>query len=106
MDINPSDTLQKESAREEKDERHIAPLQLEVIRRGIELWTNPGDLVLDPFMGIGSTGMVAIQEGRTAVGAELKASYFKQAAANLQRADRESRTPDLFSLLDPAEAVP
>lgn len=87
MDINPSDTLQRESAREEKDERHICPLQLEVIRRALKLWTNPGDTVLSPFMGIGSEGHVALQEGRKFVGAELKASYFKQAVANLRMAE-------------------
>lgn len=84
MDINPSDTLQRESAREENDERHICPLQLHVIERGIELWTNPNDLVLDPFMGIGSTGYVALKTGRTFVGCELKESYFSQAVANLR----------------------
>lgn len=98
MDINPSDTLQRESAREEKDERHIAPLQLEVIRRAIELWTNPNDLVLDPFMGIGSTGVVALETNRRAVGVELKGSYFRQAVANLRRAETEASQPDLFTL--------
>ena len=83
MDINPSDTLQKESAREDDDERHICPLQLQVIERALELWTNPGDTVLSPFAGIGSEGHVALKMGRRFVGAELKGSYFKQAAANL-----------------------
>lgn len=87
MDINPSDTLQYRSAREHDDERHIAPLQLEVIRRGIRLWTNPGDVVLSPFAGIGSEGYVAIQEGRRFVGAELKSSYYRQAVANLESAE-------------------
>jgi hypothetical protein len=86
MDINPSDTLQRESAREEKDERHIAPLQLQVIRRCVELWTNPGDIVLSPFMGIGSEGYVSLQEGRQFIGIELKRSYWEQAWRNLQRA--------------------
>lgn len=86
MDIDPSDTLQFRSAREHDDERHICPLQLEVIRRGIELWTNPGDVVLSPFMGIGSEGYVALQAGRRFVGIELKTSYYQQAAKNLQMA--------------------
>lgn len=86
MDIDASDTLQKESAREEEDERHIAPLQLEVIRRAVRLWTNPGDVVFDPFGGIGSTGYVALEEGRRAVLCELKASYYAQARLNLIRA--------------------
>lgn len=100
MDINPSDTLQRESARDEKDERHICPLQLGVIRRGIELWTNPGDTVLSPFMGIASEGYVAIQEGRRFVGIELKRSYFEQAWKNLASAENQQR--GLFSEPDPA----
>jgi DNA modification methylase len=89
MDINPSKTLQKESAREEKDERHICPLQLEVIERGIELWSNPGDVVLSPFMGIASEGYVARQKGRRFVGIELKESYYRQAVLNLASAGRQ-----------------
>lgn len=91
MDIDPSDTLQKESAREHDDERHICPLQLEVIRRGVRLWTNPNDVVLSPFAGIGSEGYVAIEEGRRFVGVELKRSYYEQAALNLARAANESQ---------------
>lgn len=90
MDIDPSDTLQFRSAREHDDERHICPLQLEVIRRGIDLWTNPGDVVLSPFMGIGSEGYVALEMGRRFVGVELKASYFQQAARNLEAALSQS----------------
>lgn len=82
MDINPSNTLQRESAREEQDERHVCPLQLEVIERAIDLWSNPGDVVLTPFLGIGSEAYVALQKGRKAIGIELKESYFKQAVAN------------------------
>lgn len=95
MDINPSDTLQRESAREERDERHICPLQLEVIRRGIRLWTNPGDVVFSPFAGIGSEGYVAVQMGRRFEGVELKRSYFEQAARNLKAAEAQQET--LFS---------
>jgi hypothetical protein len=84
MDIDPNDTLQYRSAREHDDERHICPLQLEVIRRGIELWTNPGDVVLTPFLGIGSEAYVAAEMGRRGVGVELKASYFQQAVRNLE----------------------
>lgn len=93
-DINPSDTLQFRSAREHDDERHICPLQLEVIRRGIDLWTNPNDVVLSPFAGIGSEGYVATQMGRRFVGVELKASYYRQAALNLAAAGSQS---DMFS---------
>lgn len=83
MDIRQSDTLQKKSARTDKDERHICPLQLEVIQRCIELWTNPGDIVLDPFAGIGSVPYVAVTMGRRGIGVELKESYYEQAKANL-----------------------
>lgn len=94
MDINPSDTLQYQSAREHDDERHICPLQLEVIRRGVELWTNPGDVVLSPFAGIGSEGFVSVQMGRKFVGVELKDSYYRQASQNLGAALRT--TGELF----------
>lgn len=96
MDINPSETLQRDSAREEKDERHIAPLQLEVIRRAVRLWTNPADVVLSPFAGIGSEGYVALQLRRKFVGVELKQSYFDQAVANLAAAIAERDRPGLF----------
>lgn len=88
MDIRQSDTLQKKSAREDKDERHICPLQLEVIQRCIELWTNPGDIVLDPFAGIGSVPYVAVTMGRRGIGIELKDSYYKQAKNNIEIAVR------------------
>lgn len=88
MDIDPSDTLQYRSAREHADERHICPLQLGVIGRGIDLWTNPGDVVLDPFAGIGSTGYVALRKGRRFVGNELKESYYRQAVANCKAAEK------------------
>ncbi len=86
FDINPSDTLQRESARDDDDTRHICPLQLTVIRRAIDLWTNPGDVVLSPFAGIGSEGYIAIQEGRRFIGAELKDTYYRQCIANLDNA--------------------
>ena len=89
------------------DERHICPLQLEVIRRVVMLWTNPGEVVFSPFMGIGSEGHVAVGGATRAgkrlvaprkfIGAELKASYFKQAVANL-RAAEFVRQPDLFDM--------
>lgn len=105
FDINPSDTLQRTSAREEKDERHIAPLQLEVIRRGLEIWSNPGDLVLSPFAGIGSEGHEAVRMGRRFVGIELKRSYFEQMVANLKAAVPQ---PSLFQdvVSDRAEEMP
>ena len=101
MDINPSDTLQYRSAREDNDERHICPLQLDVIRRAVRLWTNPGDLVLDPFAGIGSTGDVALAMGRRFIGFELKRSYYEQAWKNCEHAYREASS----GLLVPVEAA-
>ena len=86
MDINPSDTLQFRSAREHNDERHICPLQLQVIERAVELWSNPGDTVLSPFAGIGSEGYVALQHGRQFIGAELSDPDWTQAVANLSQA--------------------
>lgn len=96
MDINQSDTLQFKSAREHDDERHICPLQLEVIRRGVMLWTNPNDVVLSPFMGIGSEGYVALEMGRRFVGVELKDSYYQQAVKNLAAASMH-QAADLFA---------
>lgn len=84
MDIRQSDTLQRKSARTEKDEKHIAPLQLQVIQRCIELWTNKGDIVFDPFAGIGSVPYVAVTLNRRGLGFELKESYYDQAVANLE----------------------
>lgn len=86
MDINATETLQYKSAREHNDERHIAPLQLEVIRRGIELWSNPGDVVASFFMGIGSEVYEAVKAGRKGVGFELKKSYYGQAERNIASA--------------------
>lgn len=83
MDIRQSDTLQRKSARSDRDERHICPLQLEVIQRCIELWTNPNDIVFDPFGGLGSTGYIALQMGRRSIMSELKESYFEQMKNNI-----------------------
>lgn len=96
MDINPSRTLQFKTARESDDERHICPLQLDVIERAMELWSNPGDVVFSPFAGIGSEGYVCIEMGRKFVGAELKRSYWELAKRNLSEA-RETQASGLFS---------
>lgn len=87
MDINPSYTLNRDGAREEADERHVCPLQIQVIERAIDLWTNPGDLVLSPFAGIGSEGYVAVKRGRRAILIELKRSYFDQLLLNMKAAE-------------------
>ena len=86
MDINPSDTLQFREARESDEERHICPLQLQVIERAINLWSAPDDVVLSPFMGIGSEGYVALKMGRKFKGFELKKSYYELAKRNLETA--------------------
>jgi DNA modification methylase len=91
MDINPSDTLQKQSAREQCDERHICPLQLQVIERGIQLWSNPNDVIYDPFGGIGSTGYIALKIGRRALMTELKESYYRQMELNMASVKPESK---------------
>lgn len=85
-DINQSDTLQARSVREDKDERHLCPLQLPVIKNAVELWTNKGDTVLTPFLGIGSEAYQSLIMGRKAIGIELKHSYYKQAVANCKAA--------------------
>lgn len=89
FDIKESDTLNACSAREEKDEAHLCPLQLGLIRNAIRLWSNRGDLVLSPFAGIGSEGVIALEQERKFIGIELKESYFKQAVANLKNAVKQ-----------------
>jgi len=98
-DINPSDTLQYRSVREDDDERHICPLQLTVIRRGIELWTNNDDVVLDPFDGIGSVGYVSLEMGRRHIGIELKDSYYLQAVDNCKAVVERPEQITIQSLL-------
>lgn len=104
MDIDQTRTLQYRGARDEKDEQHISPLQLDVIERCIDLWSNPGDVVLTPFMGIGSEVWSAVHMGRKGVGFELKPSYYKQAVKNMLSAKTE-RKDDLLSLIG-HEVVP
>lgn len=95
FDIDQTDVLNYKLAKEKDEERHICPLQLGVIERSIELWSNPGDLVFSPFTGIGSEGYVALKMGRKFIGAELKGSYFNIACRNLEEATVEQE--DLFS---------
>lgn len=89
MDIRQSNTLQRKSARDEKDEKHICPLQLDVIERCIDLWTNPDDIVFDPFNGIGSVTYQAVLMGRRGIGSELKDTYFNQSKSNMKNALQE-----------------
>lgn len=99
-DIDESDTLQVHLAREAEDARHLCPLQLGVIRKCLQLWSKPGDLVCSPFMGIGSEGYVALQMDRRFFGCEIKEAYFKVAVKNLRTARRQT---SLFSLLEKQE---
>lgn len=99
MDINPSNTLQHKSCRSEKDERHICPLQLDVIERALQLWSNPDDVVLTPFGGIGSEGYQSIKMGRKAILCELKKEYFEQIPKNMEMAINERKnSASLFDL--------
>jgi DNA modification methylase len=94
MTIDQSNTLNVRMAKDHADERHLCPLQLDVIERAIIMWSNPGDVVLSPFMGIGSEGVVALKTGRKFIGTELKESYFNQACRYLDERDRQG---DLLS---------
>ena len=94
--INYSDTLQYTSARDEKDEKHICPLQLETIRRCLHLWSNEGETVLSPFGGIGSEGHESLRLKRNFIGIELKPSYYNQMQRNLQRMIDDLNQTTLF----------
>lgn len=100
MDINFSNTLNARAARENEDERHVCPMALDLIERAIQLWSNPHDIVFDPFSGIGSTGYQSIKMGRRFVGSELKRAYFDQACKNIAAAKANQ-----VSLFDMCEAA-
>lgn len=102
MDIDQTDVLNGRTARESDDERHVCPLQLDLIERAVRLWSNPGETVLSPFMGIGSEGWSSIKAKRRFVGCELKESYWKQACKNLALADQTFSGGDLLSGLEVA----
>jgi hypothetical protein len=99
-DINQTRTLQYRGGRDEKDEQHISPLQLDVIERCIQLWSNPGDTVLTPFLGIGSEVWGAVNLGRKGIGIELKPSYFRQAVKNLAALDEQRGTATLLDVIE------
>lgn len=96
FDIRQTRVLNIEQARESQDEKHICPLQLDVIERAVELWTNPGDVVFSPFAGIGSEPYVALEMGRKAVGIELKESYFRVACKNLREVEASKNQATLW----------
>jgi len=95
-DINYSDTLQFRTAREEKDEKHICPLQLPTIERAIMLWTNEGEIVFSPFAGIGSEVYQALKMNRKGIGIELKKSYFDVAERNCRNAIENRKQLEMF----------
>lgn len=96
MDIDYGNTLNAAAGRDSNDEKHICPLQLDTIERAIRLWTNEGDTVLTPFLGIGSEVYTAIKTGRYGIGFELKESYFNEAIKNCRNIEVESHQPTLF----------
>lgn len=106
MDVNQTNTLNRQPAREENDEKHICPLQLDVIARGIELWSRPGDVVLSPFAGIGSEGYQAVKMSRKSVGIELKKTYFDVACQNMITAESAKEEKTLFDFCEDGATVP
>jgi DNA modification methylase len=100
FDIDQTNVLNFRLARESDDEKHIAPLQLDLIERCIDLWTNKGDVVFDPFNGVGSTGVCAIKQDRRYIGIELKPGYFNHAIKFLKEAETAMNQPTLFDLVE------
>lgn len=100
FDIKRTDVLNAKIARDDADEKHICPLQLEVIRRAVKLWSNPNEIVFSPFGGIGSEPYVAIEQGRRAVAVELKPSYYRQMVKNVADVEGKSRQLTIFDELD------
>jgi DNA modification methylase len=96
-DIRIDRVMPFKEGKDEQDERHVHPLQLDVIERACVLWSNPGDVVLTPFMGVGSECYGAVINGRKALGVELKTSYYNQAVKNLEHAALHMETEDLFT---------
>ncbi len=99
LGIQETETLQCNRARGNEDERHICPLQLGTIERCVKLYSNPGETILSPFMGIGSEGYMAVKFGRKFIGIELKQEYFNMAIKNLVKAEETSEVKDLLSLI-------
>ena len=95
MDIDQSDTLNVRQSREDGDEKHMCPLQLPLIHRLLGLYSNPGDVVLSPFGGVGSEGVQSLRDGRKYIGTELKTSYFATAVRNLKSEENHDQG-DLF----------
>jgi hypothetical protein len=98
MDVRQTNTLNFREAREEKDEKHVCPLQLDTIARAVTLWSNPGEVVLTPFAGVGSEAYGAVKLGRRGIGIELKPSYYKQAVKNLMTLESKKEQVSTGSL--------
>lgn len=101
-DLAATNVLNVKSARDEKAEKHLCPMPMNITKRAIMLWTNPGDVVMSPFAGIGSEGVSAIELGRKFVGTELHPAYFQQAVKNLRDSERRGVQVDLFDVLEEA----
>ena len=99
-DVRLDRVLPYREARDEEDEKHVHPLQLDVIDRALVLWSNPGERVFTPFMGVGSEVYGAVSAGRFGIGAELKPSYYRQAVKNLAAVDTDKATPETLFDLD------
>lgn len=105
-DIRIDRVLKHREAKDEEDEKHVHPLQLDVIERAVIMWSNPGEAVLTPFMGVGSEVVGAVMNGRKGVGIELKPSYYRQAVKNLRHAVKASTQADLFTAPEEADLLP
>lgn len=97
-DVRLNRVLPFKESREEEDEKHVHPLQLDVIERCVVMWSNPGEIVLTPFMGVGSEAYGAVINGRRAIGIELKASYYRQSIKNMESISKTAETADLFEM--------
>jgi hypothetical protein len=100
MDMRETDVLNAKIARDDEAEKHLCPMPLDITERGIRMWSNPGDVVLSPFMGIGSEGYVAMRTGRKFIGFELKESYWRQAAKYIGEAEAASSGGSLLDLMN------
>jgi DNA modification methylase len=105
-DVRIDRVLPFQESRGEDDEKHVHPLQLDVIDRAIVLWSNPGDTVLTPFMGVGSEVYAAVRNGRRGIGVELKPTYFRQAVKNLETVEKAVEEPTLFDWAAQQQEVP
>ena len=90
MTVNQTNVLNVRTARSEHDEKHLCPLQLDVIDRALVMWSNPGDVVLSPFMGIGSEGYQSLKMARRFIGVELKEQYWRQSCESLRSVSAQS----------------